>query len=241
MNGWQQSGSGYGISAAQAPATDRGAFLVKTYAHLFAAFTAFLLLSALWLMTPVAPLLFSTVFANQITMILFMVAFIGAGHFANKWAMSETSTGMQYAGLGLYVLVESVLFVPLWAIALNFSATTDPLVIPKALAVSLVLFGMMSAVVFLTRKDFSWMRGILMISAIGMLLFGVAGMIFGFSMPMAFLWFGVLLACGYLLYSTSNVLHHYRTTQHVAASLSLFASLAMLLFYVLRLMTSRRS
>jgi FtsH-binding integral membrane protein len=37
------------------------------------------------------------------------------------------------------------------------------------------------------------------------------------------------------MYDTSNVLHHYRTDQYVAASLALFASVAMLFFYVLRL------
>ena len=51
------------------------------------------------------------------------------------------------------------------------------------------------------------------------------------------------MAAGYILYDTSNVLHHYRTDQHVAASLALFASVA-LLFYVhpavAHVLTSRR-
>ncbi len=34
----------------------------------------------------------------------------------------------------------------------------------------------------------------------------------------------VVFASGYILYDTSNVLHHYRTEQYVAASLALFAS-----------------
>ena len=41
---------------------------------------------------------------------------------------------------------------------------------------------------------------------------------------------------GYILYDTSNVLHHYRTDQHVAASLALFASLATLFWYMIRLL-----
>jgi hypothetical protein len=45
----------------------------------------------------------------------------------------------------------------------------------------------------------------------------------------------VLVACGWILYDTSNVLHHYRTDQHVAASLALFASVALLFWYVLRI------
>ena len=45
----------------------------------------------------------------------------------------------------------------------------------------------------------------------------------------------VILACGFILYDTSNVLHHYRTDQHVGAALELFASLALLFYYILRI------
>ena len=38
----------------------------------------------------------------------------------------------------------------------------------------------------------------------------------------------IVLACGYILYHTSNILHQYRIGQHVAASLALFASVALL-------------
>ncbi|MEM7034525.1 MAG: permease, partial [Chloroflexota bacterium] len=37
---------------------------------------------------------------------------------------------------------------------------------------------------------------------------------------------------------TSNVLHHYRPDQHVAAALSLFASVALLLWYVIQFLLS---
>ena len=49
----------------------------------------------------------------------------------------------------------------------------------------------------------------------------------------------IALACGYILYHTSNILHHYRIGQHVAASLSLFASVALLFWYILQLFMSR--
>jgi uncharacterized protein len=48
------------------------------------------------------------------------------------------------------------------------------------------------------------------------------------------------LASGYILYNTSNVLHHYRTDQHVGAALELFAALALLFWYVLRIFMSSR-
>ena len=51
----------------------------------------------------------------------------------------------------------------------------------------------------------------------------------------------IVLACGYILYDTSNILLHYRVGQHVAASLALFASVALLFWYVLQLVMSLRS
>jgi len=51
----------------------------------------------------------------------------------------------------------------------------------------------------------------------------------------------VLFASAAILYDTSQVLHHYRTNQHVAASLSLFASVALLFWYVLRIVMSLSS
>jgi FtsH-binding integral membrane protein len=48
----------------------------------------------------------------------------------------------------------------------------------------------------------------------------------------------VVLASGYILYHTSNVLHHYGTEQYVAAALALFASVALLFWYVLQLFMS---
>jgi len=57
-------------------------------------------------------------------------------------------------------------------------------------------------------------------------------------------WFSIamiVLASGFILYDTSNVLHHYRIGQHVAASLALFASVALLFWYLVLLFMSRRN
>jgi len=43
------------------------------------------------------------------------------------------------------------------------------------------------------------------------------------------------------LFYTSNVLHHYRISQHVAAALALFASVMTLFWYVLQIFLSRSS
>ena len=50
----------------------------------------------------------------------------------------------------------------------------------------------------------------------------------------------IAFSCGYILYDTSNVLHHYRTDQHAAAAMALFSSVAMLFWYVLQLVMLSR-
>ena len=45
----------------------------------------------------------------------------------------------------------------------------------------------------------------------------------------------VALAAGFIIYDTSNIIHHYGTNEHVAASLELFASVALLFWYILRI------
>ena len=148
---------------------------------------------------------------------------------------------MQYAGLSLYVAAQAVIFVPLLYVATHYS---DPVVIPQAGILTLCLFAGLTSVVFFTGKDFSFLAPILMIGsflALGFILCAmfIPGAFAGFG-----LWFAlamVVLAAGAILYDTSNIMLHYRTDQHVAASLSLFASVAMLFYYVLlALMGSRR-
>ena len=59
------------------------------------------------------------------------------------------------------------------------------------------------------------------------------GMLFSVAM--------VALATGYILFQTSNIIHHYHTDQHVAASLALFASVVLLFWYVLQIVMSLSS
>jgi len=63
--------------------------------------------------------------------------------------------------------------------------------------------------------------------------------IFGFQLGMFFSVAMVVLAGAAILYDTSNVLLRYPEDQHVAASLQLFASVALMFWYVLRIFMSR--
>jgi FtsH-binding integral membrane protein len=51
----------------------------------------------------------------------------------------------------------------------------------------------------------------------------------------------VALASGYILYYTSQVMLHFRTDQHVAAALELFASVAYLFYNILHIVMATSS
>ena len=91
--------------------------------------------------------------------------------------------------------------------------------------------------VFMTKADFSFLRSALMIGTLGALAVAICMMFTGVTQGWFLILMGVfvILACGYILYNTSNVLHHYPVGMHVAASLALFASLTTLFWYVLHL------
>ena len=224
-----------GYAAADASVDERAAFIMKTYAHLVGAVFAFVGIEVGIFLTGL-----DEVIANitlSVPWLLVLGLFIGVSWLANRWAMNATSPGMAYAGLGLYVVAEAIIFVPMLYIAVHYSS---PDVLPTAALTTLVLFGGLTGIVFITRKDFSFLKGILGVAMLGAVALIICSAIFGFSLGVLFSAAMVVLAGGYVLFYTSIVLHHYRTDQHVAASLALFASIALLFWYVLQIFMSRR-
>ena len=229
-----------GSVVADASSDARAAFIVKTYLHLLGAIAVFAVLELAWFATPLANAMLGFMSHGRFAWLLFIAAFVGVSYFANQWALSSTSKPMQYAGLLLYTVFESVLFVPLIAMALMVGAEGNSSILPRAIAITVTMFGCLTGIVFVTRKDFSFMRGALMLAGLSAFGLGVLSMLFGFTLGLFFSYAMVALACGYILYDTSNVMLHYRTNQHVAAALALFAAVMLLFWYVLRILIDRR-
>ena len=224
------------ILAFEAGVETRADFIRKTYLHLAGAILAFI---------GIELLIFRLVDVEAITnsmlggysWLIVLGLFMVVSWLAHSWASSATSIGIQYAGLSLYVLAQAVIFVPILFIANQLSLRTGGgNIIGTAALATILSFGGLTGFVFLTGKDFSWLRGALVIAGIAALVLIVMSIILGFSLGILFTIVMIGLACGYILYDTSNVLHHYRIGQHVAASLSLFASVALLFWYMLRLL-----
>jgi hypothetical protein len=212
----------------------RGRFVSRTYAHLFGAVCGFILIETL---------LFKTGLADRIAQALLGVSWLAVlgGFLVISWLASRTahvakSKAAQYAALTVYVVAESLIFVPLLWIANNLAPGT----ITSAAAVTFVAFAALTAIVFLTGKDFSFLRSLLFWGGIMALVLIVAGAAFGFQLGTYFSVAMVAFAGAAILYDTSNILHHYSEDRYVAAALELFASVALMLWYVLRLFMNRR-
>jgi FtsH-binding integral membrane protein len=226
------------VIAADAPSDERLTFIKKTYLHLGAAILAFIGVEYLLVQSSFAPEIVRTMVGSRFGWLLTLGAFMGVSYIAERWARSSTSQPMQYAGLGLYVVAEAILFLPLLYIAAY--AMHDGELIAKAGLITGIVFVGLTTTVFLTRSDFSWMRQGLMVAGFGALGLIAASLLFGFNLGTVFCAGMVVLSSGYILYYTSNVLHRYPIGSHVAAALALFSAIALLFWYVLRILMGRR-
>jgi len=211
----------------------RAQFILRTYGHLLGAVLAFAALEVFFFTSGLAvPIAQGMMGLGGLVMI---GGFIVVGMLGRHLAHSARSRGAQYAGLGLTILLWSVFFVP----ALLMAEGVAPGAIQSAGVVTVLGFGGLTAVAFTTRKDFSFLGGLLRWGFIVALVLIVASLIFGFHLGTFFSVAMVGLSGVAILYDTSNVLHHYDEDSYVAASLELFVSVAMMFWYLLRLFSSR--
>jgi FtsH-binding integral membrane protein len=223
-------------TVAQAAPNERAAFIRKTYLHLGFAILAFIGVEWFLLQQSWAPALIGKMTGGMGWLVV-LGAFMGVSFLADRLASSDTSRGVQYAGLGLFIVAEAIIFMPLLYMAAYYAK--DPGVIMKAGITTAFVFGGLTFAAFATRKDFSFLRGFLMVGgfvAIGII---VVSILFGFDLGTIFAGAMAIFASVAILYNTSNIIHHYRTDQYVSASLSLFASVALLFWYILQIFMNR--
>jgi FtsH-binding integral membrane protein len=214
----------------------RADFYKKTYAHVAGAFLVFLVLEIMLMSSPAVREL-SLRMMEGYTWLIVLGLFMFATNYAEKTIARSTDIRGQYLGFFIYILAEAIIFVPLLTLAILITGNTDVLV--QAFGVTVALFAGISGVVFITKKDFSFLRSAIMIGSFIALGLIVVGMIFGFNLG---LWFSVgmvVLAGASILYQTSNLIHKYEKDDYVIASLGLFASFMLLLWYIIQIFLSR--
>lgn len=229
----------YPLPVEQSPAAERAAFIRRTYGHLAGAVLAFMCLEYFLLHLPGIDTFIMSLFGSPFSMILLMVGFVGVSHLATMWAQSNTSTGMQYAGLGLYVLAEGIIFLPILFVAAYATKANGELRYPGVIGQAAILTGAvfvgLTLAVLVTGKDYSFLGPVVSIGSMVAMGVILAGWLFGFGLGLFFCLAMVALASASIIYQTSNIMHRYYTNQHVAAALALFASVALLFYYILRI------
>ena len=221
------------VPVAHLDADTRAAFILRTYAHLIGAIISFV---------GIEVFLFSQGYAEAIAIrmlgvnwLLILGAFMLVGWFASHTAHRNLSAGAQYLALAVYVAAYAILFVPLLYVA----QAKAPGTIESAAGITLMGVVGLTVVAFVTRKDFSFLRSFLVWGGVLAIVAIVAAVLFGMELGT---WFSVAMigfAGAAVLYDTSNIMHHYPQDKYVAASMQLFASIAMMFWYILRLFMSR--
>lgn len=221
------------VVVADAPAEARAAFIRRTYSHLAGAILAFIALEVFFFGIGLPKVMLSLLATSHYSWLIVLGGFIGISYLAEHWATSTTSITTQYWGLSLYVVAEAIIFMPLLLMAVAFCG---PEVIPTAGLITALLFGGLTYTAFTMKNDFSFLGGILKIGAFVALGVIVCAILFGFTLGLVFSSVMVLFAAGCILYTTGGILHRYNTDQHVAAALSLFAAVALMFWYILRIL-----
>lgn len=212
----------------------RAAFIWRVYGHVALAILGFGAIETWFFSSGLAGPIAQTLLTLPGGWLLVLGGFMLVGWIASHVAHTVDSKPLQYLALAGFVLAEAIIFVPLLYIA----DATAPGVIDSAAGVTLLGVGGLTAVAFITKKDFSFLRSILMWGGILALVAIVGAVLFGFELGT---WFSVAMigfAGAAVLYDTSNIMRHYPEDRHVAAALGLFASIALMFWYVLQLFLS---
>ena len=223
------------LMVSQISEIERAEFYRKTYMHVAVAILAFGAVEYLLLKTVPMEMVLGMITGKYIWLAVIGVFWL-ASMLATKLSFS-VSKNMQYLGLGLYVLIEAVIFLPMLGIASLYA----PEVITQAALVTVFMFAGLTAAVFMTNKDFSFLRNIIVIGGFVALGVIVVGSIFGFNLGLWFSLAMVGLASASILYETYNIKNIYNKNQYVGAALQMFASIMLLFWYILRIFMSRRS
>ena len=154
-SGFAQSGA---LPVAHAGVDVRADFIMKTYIHLFGAMLFFTVVEIFFFQNGMAESMFNFVAGGgQMRWLLILGAFMLVGWLASRTAMQTESLPGQYGALAIYIIAEAVIFAPLLYMAFLYA----PGAINSAAIVTLAGFACLTMVAFMTRKDFSFLGGLL--------------------------------------------------------------------------------
>src|SRR5262245_4639999 len=103
--------------AAAAQSEERALFIRRTHGHMAGAILAFIALEAILVNLPGIDNVVRAMFSTRFGWLIVLGLFMAVGWVAQTWAQSNTSRGLQYLGLSLYVVAQAIVFLPLIYVA----------------------------------------------------------------------------------------------------------------------------
>ena len=235
---------------AQASPLDQASFYRRTYGLVAVSFVAFAMLLAISFVgydqhRGIAYGLMSGLLGmfnamGSLANFVIVIGFWIATTVAQSMAFNRASRSTQYLGLSFYVLLEALIFIPLIAYVIaRTNGQASQVLLPAGMVTGSLIVGL-TAVVFMTTVDFSFLRIAIIIGMFCMIGIVLVAAIAGLSLGAWFSMAMILLMASVILYQTHEIKHTLETDQHVAAAFVLFSSFVTLLFYVIRLFVGRR-
>ncbi len=228
------SNTGYiGSIVANSDPLTRSAFMRKTFITLALALLAFVGVCYGLVVTDLGLGIANLLFGNSWGIFASLLLFMGVSAVATNLAYQSFNPAVQMLGLGIYIIIQALLFLPMLIYAAAFVGGE---VLLYAGIATTALAGGLIFLALINKVDFNFLNGFLILGGIAATITVFAAIIFQFNLGVWFSLLMILFACGAILKDVSDIKYRFHTTQHIAAALALFASIALLLFYVLRLL-----
>ena len=214
----------------------RADFVVRVYQHVLLAVGAFVAFETILFMTGIAETFGNFVFGGGgMTWLLILGGFMVGQFIVSQSVSNMDNPSVQYGGLFGSAALYSILFAPMLWYAFRDGSQN----VIMAAVVTAVGFAGLTVIGFVTRKDLSFMRPLIMwasFAAMGAIVISL------FTSAQLGVWFSVAmiaLSGASILYQTQNIVRRYPAWAHVAAAVGLFSSLMTMFYYVLRLFMNR--
>lgn len=221
-----------GQVVSRAEPTERALFIRKTYAHVALCIALFVVMEAAMINMGLDILFTQALSASPFLWLLVMGLFWVGSSITDRFARSSASKGVQYGALAASILLYAIVSLPLLGFAVRF----QPGVLAPAATITLALSVGLSAVALITKKDFSFLRTAITVGVFVAIGFIIASVLFGFHLGTFFSLFVILIASASLLYTTSNMVHHYTTDQYVGAAIEVFSSIWLIFMHVVNIL-----
>lgn len=186
-------------------------------------------------------------FMSHILMFVALYATMSWAYKARHKATMNTVAFAAFAGM-LGFMISDVIFVALIVsgadantgaiLASGGMPALDGSLVYQALGATVAMFMGLTVVAFTSKKDFSFLKGILTAALFGLIALMVINIFVqssAFSMGITLL--GIVIFSGYILHDTQKIMRKYPSNEHVAGAITLFYDFVMLFVFILRLLT----